>query len=148
MGIHRPWISLVGYCLGTTLVAALIFAIVIAGASVALASHRSENPGDNADAAREASPITPSPQAGTTFTGMITDSHCGARHMRNSHQNASECARACFRRGASYVLVNGNERYTLVGAEQSLGKLAGERASVIGTRQGDAILVDSAAVVF
>ena len=89
-----------------------------------------------------------SAQVGTVFTGMVTDSHCGARHMRNSHQTASECARACFRRGASYVLVNGEHRYTLIGGEGSLSKLAGERANVIGTRQGDAILVDSAAAIF
>jgi len=36
----------------------------------------------------------------------------------------------------------------LIGGEASLGKLAGERANVIGTRQGDAILVDSAAALF
>ena len=56
----------------------------------------------------------------------------------------AECARACFRHGASYVLVNGDRRYTLVGGESALSKLAGERANVIGTRQGDAILVNSA----
>jgi len=144
---HRSWISLVGYCLGAALVAGLAFAIVLAGASVALASHRSESD-SAADDAREAAPITPSPQVGTTFTGMVTDSHCGARHMRNSHQNAAECARACFRKGASYVLVNGDQRYTLVGGEDTLSKLAGERANVIGTRQGDTILVDSAAAPF
>jgi hypothetical protein len=144
---HRSWISLLGYCLGTALLAGLAFAIVVAGASVALASHRSDSD-TAADDARDATPITPSPQEETTFTGMVTDSHCGARHMRNSHQNAAECARACFRKGASYVLVNGDQRYTLVGGEETLSKLAGERANVIGTRQGDAILVDSATVPF
>jgi hypothetical protein len=144
---HRSWISLVGYCLSAALVAGLAFAIIVAGASVALANHHSEN--DSAgDDARDYVSITPSPQVGTTFTGMVTDSHCGARHMRNSQQNAAQCARACFRKGASYVLVNGDQRYTLVGGEDKLGKLAGERASVIGTRQGDAILVDSATAPF
>jgi len=136
----------VGFCLGAAVVAALAFAIVIAGASVALAGHRSEGSSD--EGARDVAPITSSPQAGTTFTGMVTDSHCGARHMRNSHENAAECTRACFRKGASYVLVNGDRRYTLVGGEENLGKLAGERTNVIGTRQGDAILVDSAAALF
>jgi hypothetical protein len=42
------------------------------------------------------------------------------------------------------VLVDGDRRYTLVGGEAALSKLAGERANVIGTRQGDAILVNSA----
>jgi hypothetical protein len=144
---HRSsWISLVGFCLGAAVVAGLAFAIIVAGASVALASHRSESV--SGDQSRDEAPLTPSPQSGTTFTGVITDSHCGARHMRNSHQSAAECARACFRRGASYVLVDGEKRYTLIGGEESLGKLAGERANVIGTRQGDAILVNSAAALF
>ena len=143
---HRSWLSLLGFCLGAAVIAALAFAIVIAGASVALASHRSESGGEGEQ--RDVAPLTPSPQASTEFTGMITDSHCGARHMRNSHQNAAECARACFRRGASYVLVSGDQRYTLIGGEESLAKLAGERANVMGTRQGDAIMVDSAAALF
>jgi len=143
---HSSWVSLLAYCLGAALVAGLAFAIVVAGASVALASHRSES--SSADDARDVAPATASPRVGTSFTGMITDSHCGARHMRSSHENAAECARECFRKGASYVLVNGDQRYTLIGGEDTLAKLAGERANVIGTRQGDAILVDSAAALF
>lgn len=136
------WISLVGFCVGAVVVASLAFASIVAGASVALASHQAETA---AGETRDVEPATPTPQAGTTFTGMITDSHCGARHMRSSHQNAAECARACFRQGASYVLVDGEHRYTLVGGEAALNKLAGERANVIGTRQGDAILVSTVA---
>jgi hypothetical protein len=144
---HRiSWMSLVGFCLGATVVAALAFAIIVAGASAALASHRGET--QSSDDARDVAPQTTSPQPGTRFSGMITDSRCGARHMRNSHENAAECARECFRRGASYVLVDGDQRYTLIGGEASLAKLAGERANVMGTRQGDAILVDSAAALF
>lgn len=143
---RRSWISLVGFCLGAAVLAALAFAIIVAGASVALASHRGEI--QSSDDERDAMPVTTSSQPGTAFTGVITDSRCGARHMRNSRQNAAECARECFRRGASYVLVDGDQRYTLIGGEESLGKLAGERAHVMGTRQGDAILVDSAAALF
>ena len=127
--------------MGTVLLASLALATIVAGASVALASHRAEG---TSEEGREVIPATPPAEAGTTFTGMITDSHCGARHMRTSHQTAAECARACFRRGASYVLVDGDRRYTLVGGETSLSKLAGERVNIIGTRQGDAILVNSA----
>jgi hypothetical protein len=76
---------------------------------------------------------------------MITDSHCGARHMRKSNMTSAECARACFRKGASYVLIDGNRRYTLIGGESALDKLIGERAKVTGTLQDDAIVVDSAA---
>ena len=143
MNKQRSWISLIGFCMGAVLLASLTFAAIIAGASVALASH----PEGVAEQEREVTPATPRPEPGTTFTGLITDSHCGARHIRTSHQNAAECARACFRRGASYVLVDGDHRYTLVGGETVLSKLVGERANIVGTRQGDAILVNSASEV-
>lgn len=139
---HSSWISLVGYCIVAVLVSSLAFATIVAGASVALAEHQADASADDSHAI---TPATPSPQpTGTIFTGMVTDSHCGARHMRSSGRNASECARACFRHGASYVLVDGDRRYTLVGGEGDLSKLAGERVNVIGTRQGNAILVNSA----
>ena len=140
---HRSWLSLVGFCTGLVLAASLAFATIVAGASVALADRQAN--ASSGDDAREITPATPSAEpTGTTFRGMITDSRCGARHMRSSGRSASECARACFRHGASYVLVDGDRRYTLVGGESDLSKLAGERANVIGTRQGDAILVNSA----
>lgn len=138
---HRSWVSLVGFCIAAVLAASLAFATIVACASVALASHRAESGGNDA---KDIEQTTPAPLVSTAFTGIITDSHCGARHMRNSHQSASECARACFRQGASFVLVDGEHRYTLVGEESALSKLAGDRASVTGTRQGQTILVDSA----
>ena len=143
MKSQGSWISLLGFCVGAVVAASLGFATIVAGASVALASHQSDSLA--AGEVTQVEPATPAPQAGTIFTGMVTDSHCGARHIRNSHQNSSECARMCFRRGASYVLVDGEHRYTLVGGEAELSKLAGERANVTGTRQGNAILVNSAA---
>ena len=127
--------------MGAVLLASLAFATIVAGASVALASHHTEGVGEEG---RAVIPATPAPEAGTSFTGVITDSHCGARHLRSSQRNAAECARACFRRGASYVLVDGDRRYTLIGGETTLSKLAGQRVNIIGTRQGDAILVNSA----
>jgi hypothetical protein len=142
---HRSWLSLVGFCAGLVIAASLAFATIVAGASVALADHRAEVASDaSGDDASQLSPANPSAQpSGTNFSGMITDSRCGARHMRSSGRSAAECARACFRHGASYVLVDGDHRYTLVGGESELSKLAGERANVIGTRQGDAILVNA-----
>jgi hypothetical protein len=145
---RRSWISLLGFCLGTAVAAAVVFAIIIAGASVALASHQSATGDTSAEEGHPAAPLSEARPEALTFSGMITDSHCGARHMRNSRQNAAECARACFRRGASYVLVDGDKRFTLVGGEGMLSKLAGERANVSGTRQGDTILVDAASASF
>lgn len=140
---HRTWFSLLSYCLLLALGAALVFAIIVAGGSVALASHQGNaETEENADTAQ----ATVVPHVETRFTGMITDSHCGARHMRRSNMTSIECARACYRKGASYMLVDGDRRYTLIGGEAALGKLLGERATVTGSRRGgDAILVDTAA---
>jgi hypothetical protein len=138
---NRSWISLVGFCLLAVIGSALAFAVIVAGGSVALASHQVSDE-------VHATPVTPNTPAGTIFSGMVTDSRCGARHLRNSHLSPAECARACVRKGASYVLVDGERRYALTGDEDMLGKLAGTRVNVTGTRQGDTILVSSAASLF
>jgi len=136
---HRTWFSLLSYCVLTALAAALAFALIVAGGSMALASHQQAD----VEEAQSLDQGTRAPQLGTTFTGMITDSHCGARHMRKSNMTSTECARACYRKGASYLLVDGSRRFTLIGGESALDKVVGQRASVIGTRQGDTIIVDS-----
>ena len=138
---HRTWFSLLSYCVLAALATALGFALIVAGGSVALASHQNAE----AEEAQNRDQAKPAPQLGTTFTGMITDSHCGARHMRKSNMTSAECARACYRKGASYLLVDGSRRFTLIGGESALDKVVGQRASVIGNRQGDTIIVDSAA---
>jgi len=118
--------------------AAFAFAVIVAGGSVALASHH------NSEDAQSTSPM-PNAPATTAFSGMITDSRCGARHIRNSRLSSAECARDCVRKGARYILVDGEHRYTLTGNQEALGKLAGTRANVTGTRQGDTIVVGAAA---
>jgi hypothetical protein len=125
--------------------AALAFALIVAGGAVALASHQnSEDPQKSPSMAQ--APLTPVLVA-ATFNGMITDSYCGARHRKKSGQNSADCARACVRKGATYVLVDGDRRYRLTGGEDALDKLVGQRANVTGTRQGDTIAVNSAASI-
>jgi len=136
---HRTWFSLLSYCVLTALAAALAFALIVAGGSMALAGHQQAG----AEEAQSLDQGTRGRQLGTIFTGMITDSHCGARHMRKSNMTSAECARACYRKGASYLLVDGSRRFTLIGGESALDKVVGQRASVLGNRQGDTIIVDS-----
>jgi hypothetical protein len=136
---YRSLGSLIGFCLLAVLGSALAFALIVTGGSVALASHQ------NSDEMQNAAPLVPNSPTGTIFKGMVTDSRCGARHLRNSGMSPAECARACVRKGASYVLVDGERRYTLTGNEDVLQKLVGTRASVTGTRQGDSIVVNAAA---
>jgi hypothetical protein len=125
--------------------AALIFAVIIAGASVALASHQIS--GESEPAESNANPA-PAPADLTSFSGMITDSYCGARHVRYPNLSPTDCAAACIRNGATYVLVDGDHRYKLTGSEDALSKILGTRASVTGTLQGDTISVRSAGPTF
>ena len=138
------WFTLVGYCLLYALGAAVFLAVIVAGGAAALASHE----GPAIEEAQTPTPVTAESQDADTFTGMISDSWCGARHKRNSQLSSAECAHVCVRRGASYVLVDGDHRLVLRGGETSLTKFAGERAHVSGTRQGGAIVVNSATPMF
>jgi hypothetical protein len=78
-----------------------------------------------------------------TFAGMITDSHCGARHSMKSGKSSAECARSCVRNGAHYLLVDGEKNHMLEGNLTQLEKLAGERVEVVGMLEGDTIKVKS-----
>jgi endonuclease YncB( thermonuclease family) len=77
-----------------------------------------------------------------TFTGEVSDSMCGAKHMM---ENKAECTRACVSKGSSYALVVGDKVYTLHTSDKSaldqLNTLAGEQAKVTGTADGDTIEV-------
>jgi hypothetical protein len=163
------WLSLVTFCAVTAFVAALGFAALFAGASVAFAVARasqvsdenqpeviaqSSRSGDRVPEQhpREAAAFEPLPYAreinenaaaNRTFAGMITDSRCGARHPMDSGKTSAECARSCARDGSRYVLVDGEKIYALEGNPAQLDKLAGERAEVVGMLEGDTIKVRS-----
>jgi hypothetical protein len=75
-----------------------------------------------------------------TFTGEVSDSMCGAKHMMD---NKAECTRTCVSKGSNYALVVGEKVYTLnttnKAALDQLNTLAGAQAKVTGTVNGDAI---------
>ena len=127
---NRSWLELIGYCTIAGLVTALGLALLFAGASAAFAS------GEPAQASASA--------AQASFSGMVTDDHCGARHDRYPGKGASECARLCAVNGAKFVLLDGDKVYTLAGKDLALDKLAGQRATVMGTLEGTVIQVSSA----
>jgi hypothetical protein len=78
-----------------------------------------------------------------TFEGMITDTHCRARHSAKINANASDCTRICVHNGEKFALVAGEKTYTLEGQPILLKQLAGERATLLGVRSGDTISVIS-----
>jgi hypothetical protein len=158
------WLALVAFCAVTTLTVALGLGVLFAGGSVAFAVAQSH-------ASAETQPDTPQFSSGSgyreaveadvsrssqlrqvdddgaskTFAGIITDSHCGARHSMKSGKSSAECARSCVRNGAHYVLVDGDRNHPLDGNSKQFEALAGERVEVVGMLEGDTIKVKTVA---
>jgi hypothetical protein len=70
-----------------------------------------------------------------TFTGEVSDSMCGAKHMMEG--SAADCTRACVKKGSKYALLVGDKVYTLDASDPTalseLDQLAGQQAKVAGT---------------
>jgi hypothetical protein len=77
-----------------------------------------------------------------TYTGEVSDSMCGAKHMS---ADKAGCTRACVKKGSNYALVSGDKVYTLKSDDKAvqdkLDSLAGEKAKVMGMAEGDTITV-------
>jgi hypothetical protein len=80
-----------------------------------------------------------------TFSGVVSDSMCGAKHMMPGDPVA--CAHACLKQGSKYALVVGDKVYTLETSDQStadaLDKQIGKNAKVTGAANGETIAVSS-----
>jgi hypothetical protein len=102
-------------------------AILLLGASLALPARAADKP--------------------QSFTGKVSDAMCGVNHMMVGE--ASECVRACIRKGSKYALVVGDKVYALDTSDKAalaeLDTLADQRATVIGQASGEAIAVSSVA---
>jgi hypothetical protein len=77
-----------------------------------------------------------------TFIGLVSDSSCGPRHKLRD-KSAEECTRTCQRAGAAFALVAGEQVYKLKGDINDVAVLAGQKAKVTGTLQGDTITVNA-----
>ena len=82
--------------------------------------------------------------ADQSFTGTVSDSHCGAKHAMKG-MSAEACTRACTKGGADYALVVGEKVYTLKGDKEAVDKFAGKMATVMGSADGTTITVASIA---
>ena len=135
-GQGRVWISLITFCAVRALASAIGLAIIIK--SVALFA--------NAQPEESSPPAKTTDVAARTFAGLVTDSNCGAKHATDSGQNPADCAKACVRKGSKYTLVNGDQTYILEGSAADLEAVAGQRASIVGTLDGNIITVRSAKI--
>jgi hypothetical protein len=70
-----------------------------------------------------------------TFTGVITDSMCGANHKHMGATDEAKCVRDCVKSGNGkykYVLHDGNKSYVL-SDQQTPEKFAAQKVKVTGT---------------
>lgn len=77
-----------------------------------------------------------------TFTGVLSDSMCGAKHMLPGKTDA-ECTRECVKANAKYALVVDKKVYTLAGSLGEAPSLAGKRVRISGEQSGDTVTVKS-----
>jgi hypothetical protein len=90
----------------------------------------------------QASP-THAPAPPETYEGIITDTHCGAKHSAKIGLSAADCTRVCVHSGDSFALVDGDKVYVLEGESAALKQSAGERVKILGILNGTTIAVSS-----
>lgn len=81
-----------------------------------------------------------------TFTGVITDSMCGASHASMKMGPDDKCTIACVRAGSKYALWDGKKLYVL-SDQKTPEKFAAKKVTVTGqlNAKGDGIEVASIA---
>ena len=79
-----------------------------------------------------------------TFTGIITDTMCGAKHDMMKDQPASECVKMCAKGESSYALYDGSNVFKL-SDQKSPAKFAAQKVKVTGTldQKNDTIKVSA-----
>jgi hypothetical protein len=144
---YRSWFRFLAIAAPAALIAALAIAMFVARANVKSdIGQKMEPPVADLGNAAGTVPHTAIPPVPTrTFSGVITDDRCGARHDMHSAKTPSECIEACLRRGANYILVNGDKTYRLEGNADQLGSFSGTRVKLIGSLAGNRINVSSIA---
>jgi hypothetical protein len=80
-----------------------------------------------------------------SYEGMVTDTHCGARHSAAIGMAAADCTRVCVHGGEQFALIDGDSVYVLEGDPEALKRVAGRRVRVVGTLNGNKIAVSAVA---
>jgi len=80
---------------------------------------------------------------GKTFTGVVSDEHCGAMHATASAE-AQQCVEKCVSGGSKYVLVSNGKVYKLDAQDKFKG-MGGKEVTVTGTAKGNSITVSDVA---
>jgi hypothetical protein len=93
-----------------------------------------------------ASGAAPALAAVETWTGKISDSHCGAMHQaaaeHEKKMSDADCTKKCVKGGAKYVFVHEGKVLSIENqAFTDLGKHAGHTVTLTGEMTGDTIKV-------
>ena len=67
-----------------------------------------------------------------TFTGVITDTLCGASHAMMKAQTDAACVKLCVKGSGQYVLFDGQNVLKLTD-QKTPAKFAAQRVKVVGT---------------
>jgi hypothetical protein len=131
MKANRFWIELVTLCITIACALALLFATLGAAAGAATGEPES------------AQAVGPSTNQQQSYEGVVTCTRCGARHQTAIGKAPGDCALVCVHGGARFALVDGDKTYLLAGDLAGLRRIAGQRARIMGTLDGNTITVDS-----
>ncbi len=80
--------------------------------------------------------------ASETFTGTVTDTMCGKKHM-SPGKSDGDCTRECMKSKGewTYGLVVGDKVFSLAGNNQEFDSLAGRRVTITGELIGKSLVV-------
>ena len=70
--------------------------------------------------------------AAQTWTGVISDDMCGAKHTMMPGKSDKECTLACVKMGAKYVLVVDGKTIYQLSDQKAPEPFAGDRVKVTG----------------
>jgi hypothetical protein len=76
-----------------------------------------------------------------TWTGYISDSHCGAKGNNDGH---ADCAKKCVKEGYAPVFVVGDKVYA-INDPKKVSKFIGEKVTITGTITDDKLDIDKIA---
>ena len=87
----------------------------------------------------------PAVAAPQTWTGTMSDSMCGAKHMEGEHGmkiSEKECTQMCVKKGAKYVFVSDGKVITIANQDfKGLAQRAGATVKLTGELKGDIVTV-------
>lgn len=72
-----------------------------------------------------------------TWTGVISDDHCGAKSANEGH---AECAKKCIAGGKATVLFVGDKMYK-ISDPAKVAEFIGQKVTIKGTLEGDVVTV-------